>query len=127
MRRSSHVLSLFVLIALATGCGQAAMAYRLKAFEKDFDERFQVVTTALPDARLEQPYEARIEVKGGTPPYAFELAQGDLPDGLRLDSTLGVISGKPAAPARALLVLRVRDRSNVPRGEILRSYALRVE
>jgi hypothetical protein len=54
-------------------------------------------------------YLARILAKGGAAPRNFELADGDLPRGLRLNTRTGVISGKPRVKGRASFVIVVAD------------------
>jgi len=55
-----------------------------------------IATTALPDGMLGIAYAARVVASGGTPPYGWAV-DGELPPGLRLDESAGVILGKPAA------------------------------
>jgi hypothetical protein len=72
---------------------------------------------ALPDGRSGAAYEARLAVAGGTPPYRWTLAGGQLPPGLAVAED-GRIAGVPrVAPPPALpllwrgdLVRRIRER-----------------
>ncbi len=58
-----------------------------------------IVTSALPDGVVGEPYEAQLEARGGTPPYHWSLVEGALPPGLTLSDT-GLISGIPAVAGR---------------------------
>jgi len=53
------------------------------------------LTISLPDATEDSSYSKQISVTGGTSPYTWELISGELPDGLSLKTSTGVISGTP--------------------------------
>jgi hypothetical protein len=55
--------------------------------------------TTLPDANAGSGYGAALFALGGTPPFSWSLATGDLPPGIVLDGTHGLIRGTPAASA----------------------------
>jgi alpha-tubulin suppressor-like RCC1 family protein len=59
-----------------------------------FSAPLTIITTALPDAILREPYGATLQAIGGTPPYRWEIRPDDLPGGVTL-SLDGVISGTP--------------------------------
>lgn len=65
-------------------------------------DTLQIVTTALPQAKIGQPYSAPVEVTGGNAPLAFSAA--GLPQGLTIDPATGVISGT-LADDRAVTVM----------------------
>jgi hypothetical protein len=52
----------------------------------------------LASATLNQAYTTKLEATGGTPPYAWTVVTGALPNGLTLDSASGQITGTPTAP-----------------------------
>jgi len=54
-----------------------------------------VATASLPNAARNSPYTATLAASGGTPPYSGSLASGQLPVGLTLAASTGVISGTP--------------------------------
>jgi hypothetical protein len=56
-----------------------------------------ITTTSLPTCVLGQMYSASLTASGGTAPYTWALS-GELPVGLSLDETTGVISGTPKNP-----------------------------
>ncbi|WP_338873119.1 putative Ig domain-containing protein [Myxococcus stipitatus] len=79
-----------------------------------------VTTSVLADAYLGDTYAAHLMATGGTPPYAWSLASGELPSGIQL-SAQGLLSGNPAATGSFALSLRVRDASG---GEATQSLTL---
>jgi subtilisin family serine protease len=69
-----------------------------------------VDTTTLPDATVGQAYQQPLLASGGTPPYIWSLANGtQLPAGLMLDSSTGVIQGTPLAEETANFTVQVQD------------------
>ena len=58
------------------------------------DSQFQIVTSSLQDGTVQQAYSVTLAATGGSQPYTWSLAGGQLPAGLSLSST-GVISGTP--------------------------------
>lgn len=69
-----------------------------------------IQTSELPDGIHRASYQQQLTATGGTPPYQWSLAEGQLPFGLTL-STTGVISGTAFAlsPNPANLKFSVRD------------------
>ncbi|MDI3297628.1 MAG: putative Ig domain-containing protein [Bacillota bacterium] len=68
-----------------------------------------ITTTSLPDGQVGQPYSATLQATGGTPPYAWSVASGSLPDGLTLDSSTGAIGGTPTAAGSFTFAVQVAD------------------
>ena len=62
----------------------------------------------LADAFVGQPYKARLQVRGGAPPYRFS---GNAPRGLQLDPNTGELSGIPTSTGSGFEVT-VRDSQN---------------
>jgi subtilisin-like proprotein convertase family protein len=68
-----------------------------------------VETASLPDVKLGAAYDQRLEVVGGTPPYAFAIASGALPNGIDLSLTTGQLVGVAGTPGHAKFTVRVSD------------------
>lgn len=59
-------------------------------------------------------YHSQIPASGGTPPYTWSLASGQLPLGLTLDSATGNIDGTPTQVGTLNFAARVTDSGNPP-------------
>jgi len=55
----------------------------------------QAVTPPLPSGDVAVGYNASLVATGGVPPYTWGITRGQLPSGLKLDPTTGIISGTP--------------------------------
>ena len=60
----------------------------------------RIDTQYLPPAVAGAPYEADIRVTGGRQPLTYSVLTGNLPNGLKLDSNTGKITGTPGENAR---------------------------
>jgi hypothetical protein len=69
----------------------------------------------LPAAVEGIPYNENLAAAGGSAPYAWSVAAGDLPQGLVLDPGTGAISGTPSIPGTSSFSLAVQDASGTTR------------
>jgi hypothetical protein len=93
-----------VLSGTPTSAGTFNFTVRLSAGSSNVDKQVTVTilaptisisTSTLPDAMQGQAYQASLTASGGTPPYSFSVAEGNLPPGVSLGSG-GVFSGAPS-------------------------------
>ena len=77
------------------------------------------ISATLPSAALGAAYNATVTVSGGTTPYAFSLASGDLPPGITLGKTTGTISGTPTATGSFPFTLQVLDSKGLSKQQSL--------
>lgn len=56
---------------------------------------FVITTALLPKGSVGSSYNQTLQASGGVPPYTWVIVSGNLPDGLTLNSSTGVISGTP--------------------------------
>ncbi|MEL6184618.1 MAG: putative Ig domain-containing protein, partial [Myxococcota bacterium] len=71
-------------------------------------DRLQVATSALPEGRPDQPYQAQLQASGGIPgPRRWRVAGGQLPRGLGLDGASGRIVGTATAAGQHVVMIAV--------------------
>jgi hypothetical protein len=67
------------------------------------------ISGTLPSATVGSSYDATLSVSGGTAPYVFSLASGQLPAGVLLADATGAISGTPTAVGNFIFTVSVSD------------------
>jgi hypothetical protein len=68
-----------------------------------------ISTSSLPSATKSTNYSSLLQANGGTTPYAWSITSGNLPAGLNLDPSSGLISGTPTATGTASFTVSVTD------------------
>lgn len=68
-----------------------------------------VLTSSLPSGVVDRGYSQRLEVTGGVAPFSWTVSAGALPDGLRLNTSTGEISGTPTLRGEETFTVRVTD------------------
>jgi len=71
-----------------------------------------ITTSALLDGTVNTPYNARVAVTGGTPPYRWSIPSGALPSGLAMNPATGAIAGTPPSTGTANFTIQVADSSS---------------
>lgn len=79
-----------------------------------------ITPTVLADGAVYQSYSETLEVTGGVPPYYWGLIAGELPDGLDIMPTSGIITGMPTIDGTGISVFTVRvfDSDSPPNADI---------
>lgn len=99
----------------ATGVGAGTTTIKAKSGEISESAALAVAsplgitTTSLPGGITGSPYSQTLAATGGTAPYTWSVSQGDLPSGLSLDPSTGVISGVPDSPGTSSFTVQVAD------------------
>jgi hypothetical protein len=122
---SANPVSTLLSFQLISGAGSGAFYFPGDASDPDTLATYQAVpavagvtfpfnlaiTTAssLPGATVKASYSASLSATGGTAPYTWKLVggSGSLPAGLKLDSSSGVISGKPKVSGPSTFAVEV--------------------
>jgi hypothetical protein len=84
----------------------------------------EVVTHELPDGAKDAPYTSKVEAKGGTPPYAWTVTAGALPDGIELSTATGGLSGKPTKGGTSIFTATVTDQDGATASRELEIFVL---
>ena len=98
--------SLFLLI-VASACGNSSRP----ASQTPTAQGQLGVSASLPAATVGASYDATLSATGGTAPYNFSVASGNLPSGILLDNGTGKISGTPSASGDFGFVVFASDAS----------------
>ncbi len=68
-----------------------------------------ITTSALPPAGDGSPYAQTLSASSGVSPYVWSITSGQLPQGLSLSATTGVISGSPTVEGTKSVTFEVAD------------------
>ncbi len=66
-------------------------------------------STSLPSGTIGSGYSSSLQASGGTAPYTWSFISGNLPAGLSLNTSTGLISGTPTASGTATFTAAVAD------------------
>ena len=119
----------FRFVVEARDAGAGAPARDVATFELVVvdSEGFEIATTSLPAATLDEAYDQSIAASGGQAPYEWTLAEGRLPEGLQASVNPATgefrIAGQPSELGTSNFLVRVRDGQS---REAIRGFAIRV-
>lgn len=68
-----------------------------------------ITPTVLPYATAGSPYVVELAASGGSKPYTWSISAGNLPPGLKIDKSLGIIQGKPTTPRLYTFTVQALD------------------
>jgi hypothetical protein len=77
------------------------------------NEGLIITTMSMPDGDVETVYNVSLLASGGTSPYTWSIARGNLPDGLTVDAVSGVISGTPTKKGNYNFTVQVSDNATL--------------
>jgi len=80
-----------------------------RAFTITIGPFLTITTTSLPGGALTQSYSQTLTAVNGTPPLAWSIASGNLPQGLQLNGATGAVSGTPTAIGNFTFDILVTD------------------
>lgn len=114
VRRQRHrfpfgltILAVFATV-FWTGCGAAPIT---NGGTPSGPSPLSITTATLTGGQIAVAYSATLTATGGTTPFTWSLAAGNLPSGLAL-SPAGVISGTPNASGSFTFTVQARDAAN---------------
>lgn len=77
------------------------------------------ISSTLPAATVGAAYSATLSVSGGTAPYLFSLASGQLPTSVALNANKGIFSGTPSTPGAFSFAISVTDSKGISKQQAL--------
>ncbi len=101
------VLTMLLAILVSQGCGAGQLNAPSNTTASNTPE-LSITTANLPDGTVGASYSAALAVTGGSPPYTWSLAAGQLPGGLALSSS-GTITGSPTAAGSYSFTVQAAD------------------
>ena len=78
------------------------------------------ISNTLPSATVGAAYSATLSVSGGTAPYLFSLASGQLPTSVALNANKGIFSGTPSTPGAFSFAISVTDSKGISKQQALK-------
>jgi hypothetical protein len=90
------------------GCGSVQMA---NAAHGSNTAPLTIATRLLPSAIVDTPYVIVLDATGGTPGYYWSITSGQLPPGMSLAASTGIISGTPSAGGNYSVGVTLSDAS----------------
>ncbi len=103
LSNGSHLLAAVASNAAAQSTTSAAIVIIAN------NPHLAITSTLLPSGQLQVVYSASLQAVSGTPPYTWSILSGQLPAGLFLSSTTGIISGIPTAAGSFTVAFQVMD------------------
>jgi hypothetical protein len=85
-----------------------------------------ITTLSLPAGTVGVAYSSTLSLSGGLPPYNWSIYSGNLPTGLMLQTSSGVISGTPTTPGPSSFTLEVVDSSPIQQSLISSTYSITI-
>jgi len=107
---SLSVILLIVYSLMLSACGGSSSPTSNRSATSGSSASSKLTISAnLPAAVTGQAYDSTLGVGGGTPPYVFSLASGQLPSGVNLGQKNGTISGTPQTSGDSNFEVKVFD------------------
>src|ERR1700739_1393028 len=100
------LLGILLTTGLLAACGSPSMSDNTQAPASVLN-----ISAALPQGAVGASYKAALTVTGGTSPYTFSVASGQLPTGVQLAKSSGTFSGTPTASGNFSFAVSVSDSS----------------
>jgi len=73
-----------------------------------------IISMPPPEGTVSEIYSFTFAASGGVKPYNWSIQSGELPSGISIDPSIGIISGIPQEEETALFAVQVEDSQTVP-------------
>jgi hypothetical protein len=100
--------SVVLSVALSTGCGGGSKSFS-STLPSNTSNASLSIAGNLPAGAVGANYSGSVSVTGGTAPYSFAVASGQLPNGVSLAKDSGAISGTPSSAGTFSFVVSALD------------------
>ncbi len=102
-------LCLFFAMIFGNGCSATHATAANNAATPAGDAENLTISATLPAGTVGSAYSGSLAVAGGTAPYVFTMTSGQMPQGVQLANSSGVVSGTPAASGSFSFDISVSD------------------
>jgi hypothetical protein len=113
------LITILSSLLFCNGCSGGSVANSGTAVPVSSPTPGLTVSSALPPGTVGSAYNSTITVSGGTAPYSFSTASGQLPPGVVLGASTGVVSGTPSASGSFSFGVSVVDSKGVSKDQPL--------
>ena len=131
IERFYQILGLGILVLLFAGCGGGGGGFSSGGQEQTTTtpaEPLNITTDSLEDGTVNQTYLQLLEVEGGTSDTVVQwVSQGQLPPGLKLDSSLGKISGIPTTAGTYPFLVQAQDTQNSSLNSAIKQFSITID
>jgi hypothetical protein len=103
------VVTIVLSLLSCYGCSSMSVTPTGKTTSATTSTSSLSINPVLPPASIGSAYNATLVVTGGTGPYSFSIASGQLPPGIQLGTASGTVSGMPTATGSFNLAISVSD------------------
>ena len=103
--------SLLLVAVLGVSCGGSSSS--VSSNSQTSSRAALSISAALPTGTVGSGYNSSVTATGGTTPYRFSVASGQLPGGVGLNASSGQISGTPSASGTFTFAISVADANGV--------------
>jgi hypothetical protein len=113
------LITILSSLLFCNGCSGGSVANNGTAVPVSSPTPGLTVSSALPPGTVGSAYNSTIAVSGGTAPYSFSTVSGQLPPGVVLGESTGVVSGTPSASGNFSFGVSVVDTKGVSKDQPL--------
>ena len=91
-----------------------------------FQPRSNSTTASCRSASVGRPFDHKVAVTGGAPPYTFTVTSGSLPSGLQINASTGEITGTPQSAGLTQFTVTLKDSSGLDQFSVIKPDSILV-